>query len=591
MKQSMETMMSAVQEPTTQAELLSMGAMLRRSIQRWPNRVAMQVPEGNTFRAITYTELGGLVRKYAGVLKSLGLEKGDRICLQSENCYEWALVDWACQSLGVVLVPIYPTLPSDQAQYIVNDCDAKIVIAGSPEQAKKTEGISGIRVMLLKGSDDSIDVMAHKPELELSEEDWNRHIDAVDPADIATFIYTSGTTGQPKGAMLQHRAFTWLCSEIKECLPFDENDVFLCFLPMSHVFERFAGQCLPISKGASIGYAKNLASLAGDMLKVRPTVILCVPRFLEATREKILDGVKKQPALRQKLFNMALSQGIARARGGFAPLAGLLDKIVGSKVRARTGGRIRFFVSGGAALPKHVAEFYMAMGWHVLQGYGLTETTAATCVNHPDDNKYWTVGPPIKDVQVKLAEDGEILVRGYSVMKGYYNLPEETAAAIDAEGWFHTGDIGVWEGKHLKITDRKKDILVLANGKNVAPQPIENKIKESAYISEAVVFGDGSEFCYALIVPNFEKLKGEIEAKGMKAPSEHEMAESDAVKATIKAEMDRVNKGLADFEKVKKWVLVHASFSVESGELTPSLKVKRKVVREKFAKELEALMR
>lgn len=583
--------MSAVLKPDTDEQLISMGAMLRRSISRWPDRPAMMVPEGNAFRTITYKELGVLVRRYAGALKSLGLQKGDRICIQSENCYEWALTDWGCQSLGVVLVPIYPTLPADQSQYIVQDCEAKFVIAGNVEQAAKTQHIVSVKVVLLKGTDDSLDAMASRPGTELSEEDWNAHIDSIDPADIATFIYTSGTTGKPKGAMLQHRAFTWLCSEVKSCLPINENDTFLCFLPMSHVYERFAGQSLPISKGSCIAYAKSLASLANDMMKVKPTIMLCVPRFLEATREKILDGVKKKSGFNQKMFNLALSQGVTRARGGFAPLAGLLDKIVCSKIRERTGGRIRFFVSGGAALPQHVAEFYMAMGLTVLQGYGLTETTAASCVNHPDDNKYWTVGPPIKDVQVKVAEDGEILIRGYSVMKGYYNLPEETAAAIDAEGWFHTGDIGTWEGKHLKITDRKKDILVLANGKNVAPQPIENKIKESSYISEAVVFGDGSEYCYALIVPNFEKLKAEIESKGMKAPTEHEMADLDTVKALIKSEIDKVNKSLADFEKVKKWVLVHASFSVESGELTPSLKVKRKVVREKFASELASLVR
>ncbi|MBX3118459.1 MAG: long-chain fatty acid--CoA ligase [Fimbriimonadaceae bacterium] len=583
--------MSTVQEPVTNVELLSMGAMLRKSIQRWPERVAMRVPEGSDFRSITYTQLGELVRQYAGALKSLGLAKGDRICLQSDNCYEWALTDWGCQSLGVILVPIYPTLPADQAQYIVRDCGAKIVIAGNTDQSAKTKGMAGVQTTLLRGAEGSLDEISKRPGIELSLEDWNAHIDAVDPEEVATFIYTSGTTGQPKGAMLPHRAITWLCSEIKECLPIDENDTFLCFLPMSHVFERFAGQALPISKGACIGYAKNLASLASDMVKVKPTIVLCVPRFLEATREKILDGVKKQSGLKQKLFNLALSQGVTRARGGFAPVAGVLDKVVGSKIREKTGGRIRFFVSGGAALPQHVAEFYMAMGLNVLQGYGLTETTAATCVNHPDDNKYWTVGMPIKDVQVKLAEDGEILVRGRSVMLGYYNLPEETAAAIDSDGWFHTGDIGAWEGKHLKITDRKKDILVLANGKNVAPQPIENKIKESAYIAEAVVFGDGSECCYALIVPNFEKIKAEIESKGMQAPSEHQMAELDAVKKLIKDEMEKVNKDSADFERVKKWVLVDASFSVESGELTPSLKVKRKVVAEKFAKELESLRR
>jgi long-chain acyl-CoA synthetase len=264
---------------------------------------------------------------------------------------------------------------------------------------------------------------------------------------------------------------------------------------------------------------------------------------------------------------------------------------VGKKIRERMGGRIRFFVSGGAALPPHVAEFYMAFRLLILQGYGLTETTAATSVNHPDRSKYWTVGEPLTGVEVKIAEDGEILVRGNSVMLGYHNLPEATSQAIDSEGWFHTGDIGEWEDAHLKITDRKKDLLVLGNGKNVAPQPIENKLKESALIAEAVLFGDGSEYVYALIVPNGEALKGRFSDAGTPLPEGEKWAGDTMARELVKAEVDAINKTLADFEKVKKWALIDAQFSVETGELTPTLKVKRKVIKERYADTLKTLER
>jgi long-chain acyl-CoA synthetase len=246
------------------------------------------------------------------------------------------------------------------------------------------------------------------------------------------------------------------------------------------------------------------------------------------------------------------------------------------------GGRIRFFVSGGAALAPHVAEFYMAFGLHVLQGYGLTETCAASAVNHPDRTKYWTVGEPLEGVEIELASDGEILIRGPSVMKGYWNKTKQTLEAIDRQGWFHTGDIGVWEGKHLKITDRKKDILVLANGKNVAPQPIESKLKASPLISEAVVLGDGLEHCIGLVIPNFEHLRVALQEHGLSEAEESEMANLGETRALIKAEIDKVNKTLAPFEMVKKFAVLGHPLTIEAGELTPSLKVKRNVVKERY---------
>lgn len=560
----------------------SLGDMMRRACLCWPDRIAQMRPEkGGEFSSVTYKDLWEEIWKWAQALSTFNLAPGDRILILGESGYEWGLTDWAAQTLGLIVVPIYPTLPPDQSQYIADDCQAKLLVAQTSTHAAKVQGITTTLMRREEGQDWLLDRVAQSA---LQRSSWEENLQQINSESIATFIYTSGTTGQPKGAELAHSAFLHLNYGIRSSLPIDHNDVFLSFLPMSHVYERYAGHVLPVSCGACIGYAGSLASLASDMTKVQPTIMLCVPRFLEATRAKIVDGVRKQKPLNQKLFHLALSQGLKKG-----PFAGILDSLVGKKIRSKTGGRVRFFVSGGAALAPHVSEFYIAFGLKVLQGYGLTETCAATCVNHPDDNHPRTVGPPIHGVEVKLAEDGEILVRGPSVMKGYHNLPEDTAKAINTEGWFQTGDIGEWEGPRLKITDRKKDILVLANGKNIAPQKIESKLKESEFVNEAVVFGDGFSYCYALIVPEFDAVKRWLDELGIQESETAKMAARSEVKSLIKKEIDRANADLADFEKIKKHQLAGQLFTVDSGELTPSLKVKRRVVKDKYRDQL-ALM-
>lgn len=546
-------------------------------------KAAMLAPEQGGFREISYKELYSTVHAYAGAIDSLGLKRGDRLCILSENCPEWAFADWACQTLGVVVVPIYPTLPADQAQYIVKDCGAAVVLAGDASQVKKMEGVENVRAVLLRG-DGSLDEMARSGKHVLPTDVWERRVAEIAPEDIATIIYTSGTTGLPKGAMLSHRGFLMLFDSILRSIPMSEKDTFLSFLPMSHVYERTDGQYLPIYLGATIAYAKNLASLANDIVKVQPTVMLAVPRFLEATADKIQDGVKKQKPLNQKLFRWGLSQGTKHFNGEFAPFFWLTDMLVGGKVRSRFGGRLRFFVSGGAALPRHVAEFFGAFRLQILQGYGLTETYSGVCINHPDRNRPDTVGEVLDSVEVKIADDGEILFRGDARMVGYYNLPKETAEAIDRDGWFHTGDIGMFDGNYLKITDRKKDLLVLGNGKNVAPQPIENKLRSSHYIQEAVVLGDGMDSCIALIVPNFDAFRADI--PDFKRMRDDEIARDDEVRKKIRQEIDKVNKTLAGFEMVKKHAILERAFSIEHGEMTPSFKVKRNVVKQRYEKEI-----
>ncbi|HRF59302.1 MAG TPA: long-chain fatty acid--CoA ligase [Fimbriimonadaceae bacterium] len=566
----------------------SLGEMLRLACAARGEETACMVPSKQGFVRTSYREYWERVRSFAAALQALGVQRGDRVVLFSENCVEWAWCDWALQTLGAVTVPIYPTLPPDQAQYIVSDAGARLVLAGSDDLAGRVAGMDGVRIEPLRGKGS---LAERADSATLDESAWIAAMGEIHREDLATIIYTSGTTGNPKGAMLPHRAFLHLVDAIRANLPVDENDIFLSFLPLSHVYERMAGHIFPIGIGATIAYSQSLATLSKDIETVRPTIMLCVPRFLEAIRGRVIDAVEKQGGLKLKLFRWALAQGVKRARGEFAPFSGILDALVGKKIRERLGGRMRFLVSGGAALPPPIAEFYMAFRIHVLQGYGLTETCGANAVNHPDDNRYETVGRPIPGVEMKLGPDGEILISGPAVMLGYFNLPDATREAIDADGWFHTGDIGAFEGQNLRITDRKKDLIVLANGKNVAPQVIENKVRESVYIAEAVLFGDAMEYCCALIVPDFDKVKAFCKEKGLPHDSNEAMTAHEEVKALIKGEIDAINKTLADYEKVKRHTLLNHSFSIESGELTPSMKVKRKVVLQRYADLIKGMQR
>lgn len=554
----------------------TLGGMLRRTARLFPDRPAHMEANGSEYVTLSFSGLYHRVYQVAGALRALGLRSGDRLALLGENGSAWAQVDWAAQTLGLVTVPIYPTLTPAQARYIASDSGCKAAVVGSGALGAKLQGVPGLRV----ASFADLDHLASESTLE--REAWEAGIESPGGEAPATIIYTSGTTGEPKGAVLPHRAFVSLAYAAPKSLPVDEHDVFLSYLPLSHVYERMAGHVLPMAIGACVAYSGGAAKLASDLIAVRPTIFLAVPRLLEAIQGRIVDAIRKQPWHRRVMFRWALDQGAKKSQGQLAPFAGLLDRLVGEKIRARTGGRMRFFVSGGAALPAHVAHFYLAFRLTVLQGYGLTETCGANCVNHPDRNDPSTVGEPLEGVEIRIASDGEILIRGQCVMKEYYHLPEATAAAIDAEGWFHTGDIGEMVGRRLKITDRKKDILVLGNGKNVAPQPIENKLRESEWIAEAVLFGDGMEQVVALIVPDathYETLK--TEAGGDAKP----------LRELVQEHIKQVNSELADYERVRRFDLLETPFSIESGELTPTLKVRRKVVAERYADRIAALTR
>jgi long-chain acyl-CoA synthetase len=580
-----------------------------RSVEQHGEKPALLVKREKQYRPITYTELGRRVYAFARALHELGVRKGDRVAILAENCPEWAITDWATLCLGAITVPIYPTLTAPQVGEILRDSEPKVLVVSDKKQRRKAceavEG-TGLNPQMIciepdSGSETpSFEQMLNQPGA-LTESELRALVDASQPDDIITFIYTSGTTGEPKGAMLTHRNLISNIEAVLELIDWRPDDVFLSFLPLSHVFERMGGHFLPIYAGLTIAYAESLFTLANDMLEVKPTLMLGVPRFYASVMDRILASVRQMPPLRQKLFYRMLEVGKVYAQcwreGRSAPLGvrlqhAVLDKLVAAKIRERVGGRLRYFVSGGAALPKEVAEFFHAFGILIIEGYGLTETSPVLTVNPPRAPRFGSVGKPIRGVEIKIAEDGEILARGPNIMLGYYKKPEATAAAIDPDGWFHTGDVGRHRQAdgYLYITDRKKDILVLANGKNVAPQPIENMLKQSELVQEAVVYGDGMSAPVALIVPNIDALRAFAKQAGIEADGDA-LLNHDAIQKRFRQELERVNRELADFQRLKGFRLISKPFSIETGELTPTLKVKRRVVAEKYAHLLQEMAR
>ncbi len=538
----------------------------------------------------------------------MGVERGDRVALLSENRPEWAIVDLATQAAGGVTVPIYPTLPASQVAHILADSGAKAIVVSDAKQAAKVltlrETAPNLSVLITldpDGAKDGVVSLATVVDAGAAasfDESYEERRASVHHDDLMSLVYTSGTTGSPKGAMLTHgnmaAALDGANAQFPEFTP--PNDVFLSFLPLSHVFERVTYN-LALTQGAHTIYNDSIFKLLDNMAELHPTIMQCVPRVFESIGERVFDGIAKLPERRRNLTNRALEIGgiYALRRNAGKSVSPLLfglykfyDALVLSKIRARFGGEVKFLVSGGAPLNPTTATFFLAIGIPILEGWGLTETTAAAAANKRGRVKIGTVGPHLAGVTLKTAEDGEILVQGPTVMRGYWNNSEATAEVIDAGGWFHTGDIGQIDvGGYLKITDRKKDILVLANGKKVAPQPIETLLKRSPLLTEVVLLGDNAGTVGALVVPNFDLLKAWAKEQGKDAQKPEELAADPAARKYVKSEIDKLSKELADFEKIKRIALVPHAFTQENGELTPTLKVKRKVVAEKYGRLLE----
>jgi long-chain acyl-CoA synthetase len=561
---------------------------------------------GGTYQPVSTAELVDRVRRLFKGLAGIGVVPGDRVALMAENGPHWPTVDFATLASGAVLVPIYPTLLPDQAAYIANDCGAKVVVAetrhhldGLLSQAEQLPQVQ--HYVLIKGQSDDPRVVTLDQLIErgagVDVAAFEAQARSVKPEDLATFIYTSGTTGQPKGVMLTHRNIASNVSASIPAIEIQPQFTALSFLPLSHSFERTVDY-IYFYHGCTIAYAESVAAVAQNIRETKPEVFVSVPRVYEKILANFHDTVAKGSPIKQKIAAWAQEVGKEalpyrlkhqRPPGLLGIKLGLADKLVFSKVKEKLGGRYTFAVSGGAPLGRDLAEFFWGAGLPIYEGYGLSETSPVISVNTPEAVKMGTVGKPVAQVEVKIAEDGEILARGPNIMQGYWNLPEATAEAIDQEGWFHTGDIGELDAEgFLRITDRKKELIINAYGKNIAPAPIENSLKSSRYIGQAVVIGDRRKFLSTLLVPDFDALKSWAAKNGV-AGDVPAILKDPKVRALYESEVQAVNKGLAHYEQISAWELLPADFTLETGELTPTQKVKRRVVYKKYADVIDQL--
>ena len=543
-------------------------------------------------------------------LRSLGVVPGDKVILLAENGPWWTMTDYAILSLGAITVPIYTSLVPEQIKYIINDSDAKVVIVSDRKLWERTaavqkdlpkvaqfvsfepepaEGVLPLEKIKAEGEK----VRLADPRL------FGITAQAVKPDDTASIIYTSGTTGIPKGVLLSHANFVSNVETLAGIIPFGDKDIDLSFLPLSHVLERLVTFAF-MSRGVSMAYAESIETVAENLQEVKPTIMVSVPRLFEKIYARVMDNILAGSSLKKKIFFWALKVGKACGEltlrkqpipGSLRRRRNLAHKLVFSKILEKTGGRVRFFVSGGAPLAKDIAEFFYALGIVVLEGYGLTESSPVIACNTFDNLKFGTVGKPIPGVEVKIASDGEILARGPNIMTGYYKKEEETREALEG-GWLHTGDIGHFDAEgFLVITDRKKDLIVTSGGKNVAPQPIENVLKQNPFIANAVVIGGSRKFIAALIVPNFEKLEEYAKSKGVGYVNRRDLIQNEAVVRFLLEEVDRSTPNLAPYEKVKKIAVLERDFEIERGEITPTLKVKRNIVEGKYKELIDSLYR
>jgi len=571
---------------------------------------ALQVKVGGAYKPISHGEVAERVRHAARGLSSLGVRRGDRVGILSENRPEWAIADFACLTAGLTDVPIYPTLPADQIAYILKDSGAVAIFVSNKAQAEKIREIrSQIPALKTVIAFDDVPGLANMSIADLekrgAEGETSRSVETyredallVKPDDLATIIYTSGTTGEPKGVMLSHDNIYSNVEASRKAIPFEGKDVGLSFLPLSHIFERMAGHYMMFATGTSIAYAESIDTVAANMGEVKPTLVLSVPRLYEKMYARILETALTGGFLKKKIFFWA--RGVAdrwateklagKEPGGLLGIQyGIAQKLVFSKLKTRTGGRLRYFVSGGAPLSPDINKFFYAAGLEILEGYGLTETSPVIAVNTPEAFRIGTVGKPIDGVEVKIAADGEILTRGPHVMKGYYNKPDATRESIEPDGWFHTGDIGELRDGFLAITDRKKDIIVTAGGKNIAPQPLENKVKTNKYVAQAVMLGDKRKFPSMLIVPNFDQLERWAKERNIIWTDRAQLLRMPTIQAKMEQEVNQELAGAAHFEIPKKIGLIEHDFSIEKGELTPTQKVKRRAIDKNYKKLIDSL--
>src|SRR6056297_596388 len=581
------------------------------------------------YKTIRWSEVEEDVKAIASYLIDQGIQMEDRVAILSENRYEWAVVDLAIQMVGAINVSLYATLPPKQCEFILKDSGAKLCFVSTGIQLKKavevfdacddlTQIIAFDEPKVQKYIEkdyvklfDTVCTAGSKTEPQHSGEIKNR-LKSTSPEDVATLIYTSGTTGQPKGAMLTHRNIVSNVKAALEAISINDSDRCLSFLPLCHSFERTGGYYAMIAGGAEIYYAESVDTVARNMLEAHPSIVVSVPRLFEKIYNLVTKNVQQGSAIQQSIFNWALSVGEKYwhgKRGIVSVQKTVADKLVFDKLKERTGGNIKFFVSGGAALPAEIGAFFMSAGLNILEGYGLTETSPVMCCNRYGDEKMGTVGKVINGVTVGIqrlddneivaslsgeeypsdltSEPGEILNRGPNTMKGYWKNEEATREMIDENGWLHTGDVGRFVDGRLQITDRIKHMIVNAGGKNIYPGPIEDMFKTSKWIDQLVVVGEKQAYMAALIVPDFEALESHARQNDIQFDDIEDLLDKESIINLFSKELRSFSKELASHEKIRDFRLLPQEFSVETGELTPTLKVKRRVIENKYGHLIE----
>jgi len=561
---------------------------------------------------ITYNKFKEETENLAFGLASLGINKFDRIAIISENRPEWVYSDMAILGLGAVDVPLYPSLTSDSIEFILNNSESKGIIVSNKFQLNKIlkirKNCSKLDFIIVINEKDGIssdpDILTFKEVQtkgdKLKQEDpeyFKDKMHKVQKDDLCTIIYTSGTTGEPKGVMLTHWNILSNSKAALEILPIYETDVWLSFLPLCHIFERMGGYYTGFASGGTMCYAESIEAVSTNLLEVKPTLMTSVPRLFERIYSKVIKNVESQPPKKQKIFYWALNIGKEYAHAKKIkkiPLAltlkyRLANKLVLQKIKDKTGGNLRFFISGGAALSRELGEFFEALGILIIEGYGLTESSPVITANRVDDYKFGTVGKVLPGIEVKIAKDGEILARGPNIMQGYYKNRKETDAVLK-DGWLHTGDIGVFDADgFLVITDRKKHLFKTTAGKYIAPTPIESLFVSSKFIDQFVLIGDSRMFLSALIVPDFEAVKEYADSHKISYSNEKDLVKNSEIYKVIEDDMSKFQKQLANYERVRKFVLLDKPFSIESGEITPSMKIKRKFVEERYGHLIEEM--
>ena len=586
--------------------------MLRKHATRYQAEPAVKFRKQGEWVTLSYLQFYERALMVARGLRKSLIQPGDKVAILSENRSGWIIADMGIQCAAAVTVPIYPTNTPEQIEYMLNHSEAKLVFVSGKAQYRKLlkirDAIPAVQLVV------SFERFLGEPSLplttfyQLSEIDdpimdqeraeLEAVIDGIEPQALMTLIYTSGTTGVPKGVMLSQGNILFdVWNTIKKTRILDRDEVFLSFLPLSHVFERSVGYYLPLMLGGLIAFADSIEKIAENMVEVEPTAIVCVPRLFEKIYSRIYENVHQLALYKRKLFRNALSVGRRYIYAKYIDRKlpfwlkfqyAVADRLVFGKLRRRFGGNIKFCCCGGAPLDQHINEFFWIIGVPILEGYGLTETSPVICNNNFQEIRFGSVGTALESTEIAIADDGEVLVRGPQVMLGYYKDAAATAEAI-SDGWFKTGDIGRLEGRFLYITDRKKELIVTAGGKNIAPQPIENLLKRDKYISQALVYGDRRPYLTALLVPTIERLLEFAREKEINYHDLNDLVVHEPVMKLYAQRLEEINAGLASYETIKKFVLLPRDFGIEAGELTPTLKLKRKRIAENFKEEIERM--